>query len=116
MVTTQKWSQRSRFYWEDTTGYRIAVAVTNGAWRYAVFAPTITNANHNKLLKPRYARGEYILSQREPLGVFDDPETARAACARHAEGANHAYPDQKQNHNEGDKTRIRSGDKTQTAA
>lgn len=79
------WAQRGAYYWQDDAGYRVAAFRVGGAVRYGAFASPLDYKIFANLCHPRYARGEAVPQQRAPLGCFADPESARAACARHAD-------------------------------
>ncbi len=94
---SDEWIKCGPFCWQNAAGYRIAAARVGERLRYSVFAPPAfaTYGEYAETLKARYAHGERVPQQRELLGCFDDPESARAAAARHlttqpAHGGDHA--------------------------
>ncbi len=78
----QDWLQMNKWSWEDRRGYRIAAARVNGRFRYLAFRPPVhaDYAAFREELKESYALGEHVPQYREPLGSFDGPADARAAC------------------------------------
>jgi hypothetical protein len=77
------WTRRDNWFWESDEGYRIAAARVNDCLRYSAFAPAMDYEIFKDRMKLRYRRGEPVPQQREPLGCFDDPNAARAACVVH---------------------------------
>jgi len=79
------WTRIHSYCWQRDDGYRVAVFRAAGGFRYGAFAPAIDYEVFKERMKAYYALGEPVPQQREPLGCFDDAESARQACARHAQ-------------------------------
>jgi hypothetical protein len=80
---TMNWTRVHAYCWQNDEGYRVAAFRVDGGFRYGAFAPAMNYEVFKDRMKARYALGESVPQQREPLGCFDDPEIAREACARH---------------------------------
>ena len=79
------WTRIHSYCWQSDEGYRVAAARVGKEIRYSAFAPAIDYEVFKERMKAYYALGEPVPQQREPLGCFDDAESARQACARHAQ-------------------------------
>jgi hypothetical protein len=80
---TMDWTRIHSYCWQRDDGYRVAAFRVGGGLRYGAFAPAINYEVFKDRMKVRYALGQSVPQQREPLGSFDDAESAREACARH---------------------------------
>lgn len=80
------WMQRGPRCWVNPSGYQVCSNMLRGVHYFAAWSPDLGKDEHERLLRPHYARGERVPMRREALGIFGNLQAAFDACTIHSGG------------------------------